>query len=149
MQDYSVTFAGHTFRPISAFTLTFLAEIRSPFITGGDVSPLDFALFAWAHGAPLPDVLEHLDAGTYSRAALEWSATVPPEVFAVYTPRKMQALANTLAQFFADKKSGFVPFPAASRSKRRWSVRALISSMAAFLTGSPSPSTPASATTAT
>lgn len=134
-QDYIVHIGGIPFRPCSSSTLAWLVAIRSPLIFGGNFSPTDFIVFAWMHAAPPQAVNMAIKSGDYESEAALWGTTAPPEIFAVYTPRKMQSLATDLEYFFADMKTGFLPFPCPSPTKRPWSVRGLISTVRRWLTG--------------
>lgn len=133
--DYTTTIDGVTFRPVSAATLAYLFELHSPLIFGGTLEPLDFLIFAWLHAAPLGEVVERTANGTAPTAAAEWAQTAPPSIFAVYCPRKIKALNRDLLDIFAERKTGYVPFPAPSASKSKWKLRGVIFGLLRSVTG--------------
>ena len=123
-KKYVVTVGGIDFRPVSMGTLTMLYAIQSPLVIGGEVSPVDFAVFAWMHAAPLMEVVGCVKARSHEKKAIIWGSEAPPIVFASYIPDTIKALAVDLGRVFIDKDSGFIPFPVPSPLKQSWWQRA-------------------------
>lgn len=123
-KKYIVEVGGIPFRPVSMGSLTMLYAIQSPLVIGGEVSPVDFAVFAWMHAAPIMEVVCSVKAHTHERAAIIWASEAPPVVFASYIPDTIKALAVDLSRVFIDKDSGFIPFPVPSPLKQSWWQRA-------------------------
>lgn len=117
---------GIPFRPVSMGTLTLLYEVKSPFVYGGIVEPLDFAVFAWIHGAPLAEVITAVKADNYHKEAVLWAAEMPTAIYASYTLPTVKALAKDLDKIFVDKDTGFIPFPLPSPCRRSWWQRAFL-----------------------
>lgn len=111
--DYTTTIAGVHFRPISCASLAWLKETRSPLLFGGEFAAIHYAVLLWMHGAPLGEVIDNIGAGTYETAAIYWASEQPPEVFAALTKKRLLHLHRLINQIYVDKKTGFIPFPAA------------------------------------
>lgn len=109
-EDFIVTIGGIDFRPISLGSLTLLHEINSPIIYGGEVTALDFTIFAWMHAEPLEEVINAVKSDTYESLAIRWGADAPPCIFSLYTVPTLKALSKDLKNMFIDKESGFIPF---------------------------------------
>ena len=124
--DYSLfmrNVGGIDFRPVSMASLTWLYEIKSPIVMGGDINAVDFCIFAWMHGAELATVIQSMSAGDYEQQAILWGASVPPVVFSLYTTQNIKALLKELKNAFIDPESKFCPFPSPSPRKSLWWVR--------------------------
>lgn len=123
--DYIRVIGGVEFRPVSLGSLTLLYEVKSPFVYGGLIEPLDYCIFAWIHGAPLAEVITSVKAGEYIKDAIIWGAECPTEIYASYTLPTVKALAKDLEKVFIDKDSGFIPFPLPLPCRRSWWKRAI------------------------
>lgn len=121
--QYTRHIAGIDFRPISMASLTWLYEIRSPIVMGGDINAVDFCIFTWMHGAELAEVISAMEAGTYERQAIYWGANVPPVIFSLYTTQNIKALHKQLQHAFIDPESKFCPFPVPSPCRPSWMAR--------------------------
>lgn len=119
-QDYIVTVAGIEFRPVSMGTLTLLYSIGSPIVSGGDIEPEDFCVFAWLHAAPIMEVYAAVKSGTHVKKAVLWGSEVPPVVFSSYTVETIKTLVSDLSKVFIEESSGFIPFPVPSVCRRSW-----------------------------
>lgn len=115
---------GIDFRPVSMATLTWLYEIKSPIVMGGDINAVDFCIFAWMHGEELASVIQGMSSGDYEQQAILWGASVPPVVFSLYTTQNIKALLKELKHAFIDPESKFCTFP--SPSLRRASCLARV-----------------------
>ena len=125
--DYSLfvrNVGGIDFRPVSMASLTWLYEIKSPIVMGGDINAVDFCIFAWMHGEELATVIQSMQAGDYEQQAILWGAGVPPVVFSLYTTQNIKALLKELKNAFIDPESKFCPFPSPSPRKASWWARA-------------------------
>lgn len=113
MNPAHVTISGKEFRPISCASLAWLWETNSPLVHGGTFRAVDFCVFAWLHCCDHTpqEVQDSINAGTYLEDALAWGIEAPPAVFSLYSAKRLKALEKDLSLLFADKKSGFVPFP--------------------------------------
>ena len=116
-EKYKVEIGDIVFRPVSMATLTMLYDISSPLVVGGEMSALDYCVFAWMHAAPIMEVVTSIAAKNYTHDAILWGANVPPIVFSSYTLPTMKQLEKDLKLIFIDKKSGFLPFPVPSQCK--------------------------------
>lgn len=125
-REYITVIGGIPFRPVSMGSLTMLFEVKSPLVYGGMVEPLDFAVFAWIHSAPITDILTAIKAEQWEKEAVIWASELPTEVYASYTLPTIKALAKDLSKIFIDKDTGFLPFPLPSQCKPSWRERALI-----------------------
>lgn len=125
-EQYKRTVAGIEFRPVSMGTLTLLFEVKSPFVYGGLVEPLDYCIFAWLHAAPLQEVITSVKAGEYIKDAVIWGSECPTAIYASYTLPTVKALAKDLEKIFIDKDTGFIPFPLPSPCRRSWLKRAFL-----------------------
>lgn len=114
---YIVNIDGYAFRPVSMGSLTLLYQIGSPLVFGGDITPTDFAIFAWLHGERLQLVISHIKAKTYEEAAIRWACELPASIFSLYTQPTIKALARDIESIFVDKETGFIPFPCPSVCK--------------------------------
>lgn len=123
-EQYKRTVAGIEFRPVSMGTLTLLFEVKSPFVYGGIIEPLDYCIFAWLHAAPLQEVITSVKAGEYIKDAVIWGSECPTAIYASYTLPTVKALAKDLEKIFIDKDTGFIPFPLPSPCRRSWWKRA-------------------------
>lgn len=124
-EEHLVSVGGLIFRPVSAGTLAMLYEVDSPLVFGGKVSGEDFALFAWIHHAPVERVRSAIASGKAKTAALEWFVSAPVEVFALMSAERVKQLAADVQAVFADRKTGYIPFPLPSLSRHTWRERAL------------------------
>lgn len=122
-KDYIVKIGGLEFRPVSMATLTILYEIGSPIVMGGDVTALDYCVFAWIHNASIIEVYSAVKSGTYMKKAILWGSEVEPVVFSSYTPEAIKTLADNISTLFIEEKSGFIPFPLPSPCRRSWLPR--------------------------
>ena len=125
--DYSLfvrNIGGIDFRPVSMASLTWLYEIKSPIVMGGDINAVDFCIFAWMHGEELATVIQSMSSGDYEQQAILWGASVPPVVFSLYTTQNIKALLKELKNAFIDPESKFCPFPSPSPRKASWWARA-------------------------
>lgn len=124
--DYSLfvrNVGGIDFRPVSMASLTWLYEIKSPIVMGGDINAVDFCIFAWIHGEELATVIQGMSSGDYEQQAILWGASVPPVVFSLYTTQNIKALLKELKNAFIDPESKFCPFPCPSPQKASWVAR--------------------------
>lgn len=116
---------GIEFRPVSMASLTWLYEIKSPIVMGGDINAVDFCIFAWMHGEELATVIQSMSSGDYEKQAILWGASVPPVVFSLYTTQNIKGLLKELKNAFIDPESKFCPFPSPSLRKASWLVRVI------------------------
>lgn len=101
-EQYKVTIGGIEFRPVSMGTLTILYHIGSPIVTGGEIEPLDYCVFAWIHATPILEVMSSIKSGSYLRKAVIWASQVEPVVFSSYTPDTISQLVDDLNKVFIE-----------------------------------------------
>lgn len=124
-EQYKVRVGGVEFRPVSMGSLTLLYQVKSPFVYGGIIEPLDYCIFAWIHAAPLQEVITSIKADNYVKDAVIWGAECPTAIYGSYTLPTVKALAKDLEKVFIDKDTGFIPFPLPLPCRRSWWKRAI------------------------
>lgn len=123
--DYLVTVGGVTFRPVSMATLAILYEIGSPLVYGGEVTAIDYCVFAWIHQASIIEVLAAVKSNTIQKKSIIWASEVEPVIFTSYTNETIAKLADDLKKVFIEEKTGFIPFPLPLQHRRSWLKRVM------------------------
>lgn len=134
-KQYIVTVGGIDFRPVSMGTLTLLYGINSPIVTGGEIEPLDYCVFAWMHAEPIMEVFTAVKSGSYLKKAILWGSEAPPIVFASYIPDTIATLVKDINKVFIEERSGYIPFPVPSPCRPSWWKRVMTFITRPFMRG--------------